>query len=74
MAVPRLLVSGVILATVVPGTVLATGGAADPQPGFGVLIAIVALLIALLLARRKRRQVEDRTDEGGSEGQSSVPF
>lgn len=35
---------------------------ADPQPGFGVLLALVAILVALVLARRKRRSYL----EGGS--------
>ncbi len=42
--------------------VAATSASADPQPGFGVLLALIAIVLALLLARRKRRSYLD----GGS--------
>ncbi len=39
-----------------------TTAEADAQPGFGVLLALIAILVALVLARRKRRSYL----EGGS--------
>lgn len=32
--------------------------AADPQPGFGVLIATIAIVIAMLIARHKRHVLQ----------------
>lgn len=33
----------------------------SPQPGFGALIAIVAILVALIVALHKRRQYTDNS-------------
>ena len=37
--------------------------AADPMPGLGVLMAIVAILIAVAIARSKRRYYENSRNE-----------
>lgn len=43
------------------GTVLAHSDDADPIPGFGVLIAVVALFVALFIARRKQSQYREQS-------------
>lgn len=50
----------------VTGIAMITGRAAaesdgDPQAGFGVLIAMVAILVALVLARRKRQHYQQQS-------------
>ena len=46
-----------IAAALVSGRVLAEPHTADdPQAGFGVLIAMGAILVALIIARHKRQQ------------------
>ena len=54
------------------GIVAAESQHTDAQPGFGVLIAVTALLIAFLIARRKRRQAEAEADEPQRETAQSV--
>lgn len=64
---PRPWFVSMCLLVVSVGTVAAdTGAPADPQPGFGALIAFVALLIAFVIARRKRRKAAQVTEAESS--------
>lgn len=57
LAGTTLFVAALAIAVGVP-TVLAQEGD-DPIPGFGMLIAFVALFVALLIAKAKQRQYLD---------------
>ena len=54
-----MLVMGMLLMST--GIVAADGQPTDPQPGFGVAIAIAAILVAIYLARRRRSAMPDNS-------------
>ena len=61
-----------LLAVGVSTVTAESGASTDAQPGFGVLIAVVALLIAFAIARRKRRKARESMD-GESKSNTAEP-